>query len=105
MSDIVEAMKPLAKMLYEQEIVNRYMRWKENALARYPLPSTANEQEKNNIVAGVFWNFFWSIVLDYNGNKTLHDFRDIIMRHVGQEEASFIDEEIRFLSKRHIKNA
>jgi hypothetical protein len=27
------------------------------------------------------------------------------MRHVGQEEASFIDEEIRFLSKRRIKNA
>jgi hypothetical protein len=47
----------VARLNAEQKIVNRYMRWKENALARYPLPSTANEQEKTTLLRVYFGIF------------------------------------------------
>jgi hypothetical protein len=76
----------------DQDIINKYIRWKENALTKFPIPSRLNQNEKEQHVARVFWFFFWKVVLDFNGSKTIDDMRVIIARGLGEKEASNIDD-------------
>lgn len=75
----------------DQDIINTYIRWKDNALARYPIPGRFKQKEKERYVAEVFWFFFWRVVLDFPGNRSIDDMRVIIARGLGEEEASNID--------------
>jgi hypothetical protein len=75
-----------------QDIIDRYVCWKEHALAKkYRIPSRLNQNEKEQHVARVFWSFFWPVILDFRGNKTIDDMRVIIAEGLGEEEASNID--------------
>ena len=78
----------------ENEIVSRYVSWKEHALSKYPLPSRLNQNEKEQEVAMAFWSFFWPVVLQTvlsDDVKTIDDIRVIIARDLGEKEASNID--------------
>ena len=76
------------------ELVSRYVSWKEHALSKYPLPSRLNQNEKEQEVAMAFWSFFWPVVLQTvlsDDVKTIDDIRVIIARDLGEKEASNID--------------
>ena len=75
----------------DQKIIDTYVRWKENALIKYYVPSRLTPNEKEQHVARVFWFFFWKVVLDFNDSKTIDDMRVIIARGLGEKEASNID--------------
>ena len=75
----------------DQDIIDTYVHWKKNALAKYRIPSRFDQEERERHVAEVFWSFFWPVVLDFRGNKTIDDMRAIIARGLGEDEASNID--------------